>query len=880
MEYTYDDNQRLTEEKTTTTFSNPAKKIITYKKYNYNVYGEVVRTESYVEGEELTTGKTIEETVFDAYGNAIKSYTYNSLDSSSKLYTESEYSEDGKVLSDFDETGEYKTQYKYADGAANINEDILPNGSRFAYGYDNDTVTAISHSTEEGVENSTQRIYNYGEVVGLRSGNTDVQYKYNHKRKLISVGLNGDAVYVTYNRVEKTNTVGAVTGETVTATYSSGDVFVSETDGDGNVLKTTANGVVQSENVYEKKSLLILKDKIAGKNYYFAKDDLDRLTEVYEVNDSDARISGYTEKYEYDSYGSLIKKTIAEGDLSQEYTYTYNTDAKRAIASIAAGGITVKPQLDKLERNKGKELYISGTKVAEEIISYRKAGDHATNMPSVMSFGNMQSGKYVIKDSIRYAYDEMGNITKVYENGELAARYKYDALSRLIREDNKEFEKTWLYSYDNKGNILKQRAFAFTMKDEEELEELTSESREYVYKGDRLESYNGEACEYNEAGNPRTYRGTAATWTNGRLASYKGATFTYDGQGRRASKVSVTYMYDSQSRLIKQSNGLEYYYDHSGVCGVKYNGNTYIYRKDIQGNICAILDSNGSIIVQYKYDAWGNHAVLDANGADITEATHIGNINPFRYRGYYYDTETGLYYLKSRYYDPETGRFISIDDISYLDPETINGLNLYSYCGNNPVMNVDPEGMFWGLFFLIVGISALLIGTGVAIYAGVTAYNNGYRGWDLAGAIARGFLAGAAAGALIGALIAMFIYAAPAIGSFLSSTFTLGYMVTATGAAAAITVTGAQIAAAGAAAAIGLGIMFARIGKSGGYNIDHHYPNDHDPTHVHISGDDGKTRVDLNGNPLPGDRPMTFGERKAFWRLIDKIREVLKPWIH
>lgn len=84
----------------------------------------------------------------------------------------------------------------------------------------------------------------------------------------------------------------------------------------------------------------------------------------------------------------------------------------------------------------------------------------------------MQSGKYVIKDSIRYAYDEMGNITKVYENGELAARYKYGALSSLIREDNKTFGKTWLYNYDNNGNILKQRAFAFTMKDEEELEEL------------------------------------------------------------------------------------------------------------------------------------------------------------------------------------------------------------------------------------------------------------------------------------------------------------------------------------------------------------------------------------------------------------------------
>ena len=358
----------------------------------------------------------------------------------------------------------------------------------------------------------------------------------------------------------------------------------------------------------------------------------------------------------------------------------------------------------------------------------------------------------------------------MYENGELAARYKYDALSRLIREDNKEFEKTWLYSYDKNGNILKQRAFVFTMKDEEELEELASESREYVYKGDRLESYNGESCAYNAAGNPTTYRGTAAAWTNDRLASYKGATFTYDGQGRRASKGSVTYMYDSQSRLIKQSNGLEYYYDHSGVCGVKYNDNTYVYRKDIQGNICAILDSTGNVVVEYKYDAWGNHAVLNASGGDIEEGTHIGNLNPFRYRGYYYDTETGLYYLKSRYYDPETGRFISIDGISYLDAETVNGLNLYAYCLDNPVMNVDPDGTIAvsAVIALIIGISALVVGIGAAVYVGVTAYNNGYRGWDLGGAILKGFLGGAIVGALIGAVIAMFIYA-PAIASKVSA---------------------------------------------------------------------------------------------------------------
>ena len=104
------------------------------------------------------------------------------------------------------------------------------------------------------------------------------------------------------------------------------------------------------------------------------------------------------------------------------------------------------------------------------------------------------------------------------------------------------------------------------------------------------------------------------------------------------------------------------------------------------------LDSNGNVVVKYKYDAWGNHAVLNPDGIDNENSTFIGNVNPFRYRGYYYDTETGLYYLKSRYYDPETGRFITIDDVSYLAPDTINGLNLYVYCLNNPVMKVDPNG--------------------------------------------------------------------------------------------------------------------------------------------------------------------------------------------
>lgn len=130
-------------------------------------------------------------------------------------------------------------------------------------------------------------------------------------------------------------------------------------------------------------------------------------------------------------------------------------------------------------------------------------------------------------------------------------------------------------------------------------------------------------------------------------------------------------------------------------------------RKVAQGNIIALLDNAGNIVVNYIYDAWGNHAVLDANGADITDPNHIGVLNPFRYRGYFYDVETGLYYLQTRYYDPEIGRFLNMDDVSYADPEQFHGLNLYAYCANDPVNNVDPTGHKWWHWLLGAALVAL-----------------------------------------------------------------------------------------------------------------------------------------------------------------------------
>ena len=224
--------------------------------------------------------------------------------------------------------------------------------------------------------------------------------------------------------------------------------------------------------------------------------------------------------------------------------------------------------------------------------------------------------------------------------------------------------------------------------------------------------------------------------------SFDGNTFAHDARGRRTAKNGITFTYDSNGNLIKQSNGLEFLYDHTGVFAVKHGNETYYYRKDAQGNIVELLDSNGDTVVKYKYDAWGKcqTTIVDSSSTTIAE------LNPFRYRSYYFDTETGFYFLKTRYYDPEIGRFMTIDDISYLDPEAINGLNLYAYCFNNPVMMTDENGCLPNWAKWLIG-AVVIIGLGIA-----TAFTGGAAGVIL-GAAFYGALTGALGGALISGVI-------------------------------------------------------------------------------------------------------------------------------
>ena len=145
--------------------------------------------------------------------------------------------------------------------------------------------------------------------------------------------------------------------------------------------------------------------------------------------------------------------------------------------------------------------------------------------------------------------------------------------------------------------------------------------------------------------------------------------------------------------------------------GFIYNGQYYYYMYNIQGDVIGIWDNNGNIVARYNYNAWGKPiSVTDGNGNDVSSnPSHIANINPIRYRGYYYDQETGFYYLQSRYYDPEIGRFINADGQLNMS-SGINGCNMFAYCMNNPVTMLDSDGAEPVTIFIcaVIGIGLLV----------------------------------------------------------------------------------------------------------------------------------------------------------------------------
>ncbi|MCL2145465.1 MAG: RHS repeat-associated core domain-containing protein, partial [Endomicrobia bacterium] len=804
VNYKYDDEHRLITKRLTRTtngISNNINIIGTNKndtvnhavsKYYYNDYGSIVRTEKYIEGEEGSKGILAEETVHDEKGNVIKSVIYNTLDSTAKSYSENEYSENGRLKAKIDETGENRTVIEYAPDTDDVQTVINPDGGKLSYGRDYITgaVTGITQSTEAGESNSIETKYTYGVITGLKSGLNTVNYEYDAKRRKTRVLLN-DKERVKYEYTENAQSYGitvndidfdSITSDKITATLKgdarpviltppilpgtppyipppyNGDNLPdikteTITDKRGNLIRVSVDDSVQFANSYNNYNALVKSaDNITGS----------MLTTTYDDANKRATKSGRTagtkpgykylaavsESYGYNDRGELSERTVSINETAvQTYVYAYKNNAARNLDSInLPNDLLYKPQTDAMGRNAGRLLTdLSGNNKFGEYINYRKVGDRTTDMVSSIRYGEVKDGQYVIGNGLDYKYDGRGNITEIWESGELTVTYTYDKLQRLVREDNMSKGKSWFYSYDNNGNILSKKEADYTRKPADEITEYNYKKL-YSYDGDKLTGCGGESFDYDVFGNPKKYRDKTLKWQECKLVDFNGITFAYDGYGKRVKKGDVIYTYDIGGKLLRQSDGtdtLEFIYDESGLSGVKYGDMQYVYRKNIQGDITHIFDINGELAASYNYDAWGNHTVSDSEGNPITGASHIGNLNPFRYRGYLYDIETKLYYLQTRYYDPEIGRFISQDEISYLDPSTINGLNLYAYCGNNPVMRIDETGYSWKSFWKAFGRFA--IGLIIMVVAVVT---------------------------VVSLLITMpILFALPVVGGFLTQTF-------------------------------------------------------------------------------------------------------------
>ena len=270
-----------------------------------------------------------------------------------------------------------------------------------------------------------------------------------------------------------------------------------------------------------------------------------------------------------------------------------------------------------------------------------------------------------------------------------------------------------------------------------------------------MTNFNGDSIIYDEIGNPTQYRdGMAFDWESGRrLASITKGTnsysYSYDSSGVRISKTvnGTTYscIYDNGLLIYADtpSGGMTFIYENDSVVGYKYGPEYYYYIKNLQGDIVGVIDKNCNLLYQYEYDAWGNHTVLDAQGNTISpDAPHVANSNPLRYRGYFFDTETGFYLTGSRYYDPVTCRFINADTAAVLtaSPDSLYDKNLFAYCDNNPIMRADNTGEFWNI--AIGAIIGAVVNTAAKIVTNVT------TGQKWSDGIGVAFVSGAASGAL------------------------------------------------------------------------------------------------------------------------------------
>ena len=575
-------------------------------------------------------------------------------------------------------------------------------GNTTSYSYNEQKGTLTSTTDPKGnITSYTYHRYNDA-LLSVSSGGVTVSYTYENDRlKSISAGglVNYGFNYDAFGRRTAVTVGGGTLSETA---YDSAGRVSRQTYGNGNYIDFTYDNLDRitskvyngdsgksAEYLYGNTGLISnLIDRFKNTRTKYTYDLANRLVGVREY--SGTQLSGNilisSAKYNYEDKTNRLSSIVRNSLLgTQEIGYVYGNTLEGqnpdAVYTVKQNGIPLlNYAYDPLGRLSGRTL--SAINKTQEY-SYAQGGygtDSTTTLVESVTSGGITTG---------YVYDQNGNITELKRNGETVESYTYDSLNQLKTVTRNGV--TTEYTYSN-GNITEVKQNGETVKS-------------YAYGNsnwrDLLTEYNGQTITYDQIGNPLTYRGKNITWQNGRrLAGITDENntiaYAYDADGNRISKtvngVTTDYIVIDGTLVgeITGENKLAFLYDESGTkYGFVYNGATYFYNLNLQGDVVGIYDSTGAEVVTYTYDEWGK--ILYVTG---TLAGTIGQINPIRYRGYYYDNETGFYYLQSRYFDPETGRFLNADGY-VATGQGVNSYNMFIYCGNNPINRCDPSGNSW-----------------------------------------------------------------------------------------------------------------------------------------------------------------------------------------
>ena len=493
-------------------------------------------------------------------------------------------------------------------------------------------------------------------------------------------------------------------------TYGNGQTVNYNYDKYGNVKELFYNGKLAFSFLSDKTgSVMRHKDFVNNRQYDYDYDTTGRLVRQVktDISKSDAEnkfVSAY--EYDYDLNNNVTKLASKNGDSSIVHSFTYgkdnllteySSDVSSKVTYTYDGlnrqtksSVALKTPLDMsytyYDSNRGENF--TTTKIKEETIG---------------------------KDTYKYEYDTNGNITDIYKkvnnDWQRLYLYEYDEFNQLITFCDYINQKQYRYDYDEAGNILTETVSRIGAHGQLYDSRVNAYGYDDANWGDKLTSYNGETITYDEIGNPLSYRdGMEMTWLNGRKLTTlqygnDSISYKYDSNGVRTSKTvnGVEYTYEYLGgQLMHETRGtktFDYCYDANGqLYAVSYKANsstnavTYYFAHNWRGDITSIYDGNGNVVAKYEYDVWGNVlTVSNASNQEITDPNHIANLNPFRYRSYYYDSESGLYYLMSRYYDPVTHRFVNADGY-FQSGDNILDTNMNAYCQNNPIMNSDPTG--------------------------------------------------------------------------------------------------------------------------------------------------------------------------------------------